>query len=214
MPDAQTIHEWDANPILNPDPGSPRGVSKSKIDSLIRCAENDKDWVKTVKDIVGATVVGAATTAVTEVVPVAGQAISMAKHAAAANSTKDHLDHIVELNYEKCQCNYCEQVCDYIITKKSSKLVRRCARAGLSIVPFANLGITVGEKLKGVYKLVRGTRKVNRKKFACILWITAKEGCPVAKGIVNELLGSPAKMMKAFSRYCGITAIAEKLSSK
>jgi hypothetical protein len=202
MPDPRTIHEWDANPILNPAPGTPLGVSKGKIDSLIRCADNDKDLVKIVKDIVGATVGAAITTA------------AMVKHAAALNSTVNHLDNITSLNFNRCTCNMCMDVTDYIITKKSSKVVRRGARVGASLVPFANLGITVGEKLKGIYKLVKGTRKVNRKKFACILWITAKEGCPVAKGIVNELLGSPAKMMKAFSHYAGITAIAEKLSSK
>ena len=39
-------------------------------------------------------------------------------------------------------------------------------------------------------------------------------GKPVAKSIINELLGNPGEMMDALTKYTGIFSIAEKLSSK
>jgi hypothetical protein len=141
-----------------------------------------------------------------------GMVVSAARHGAAANSTHKHLEALAAINYEKCTCGQCGHVADYVIGKKSQKLVLRMAKA--APVPFLGSVITVGQKIKGIGKAIMGTRGVNRNKHACLVWVAAKEGCPTAKGIICELLGGkPEKLMAAVSKYVGILAIAKKMKS-
>src|SRR5579872_1820898 len=211
------FQEWNANAIPTPPvlhSGSAKGVTERKIKACI--AEGDqKDYKKIALDLIKITVKGVVTTALTEVVPLAGPAIGAVQHGAAIKSTMEHLEDIIKVfGMQKCTCRHCESVFDYITIKKTSKIGRRGYRATIGALSHTNILLTIGEGAKGIYKKAIGTRGVNRKKYACILWITGKEGCPVAKKIVNILLGSEAKMASAFGSYAGIIAIAEKMKSK
>ena len=215
MSEKINFHEWNTNTIPEPPTLGPKGLTDAKIKACIGMAEANKDYLKIAKEIICATVVGVVQTAITEVLPVAGPAMAMAQHGAALKSTMDHLDDLADkVHYGKCSCGKCEEVFDYIVTKKSSKVARRGYRATFGALTHTSILLTIAEKGKGIYKAAIGTRKVNRKRHAAILWIAGKEGCPIAKQIVNVLLGSQSKMLKAFGSYAGIIAIMEKLSSK
>jgi hypothetical protein len=194
--------------------GSAKGVTERKIKACL--AEGDKrDYKKIALAIVGATVKGVVTRAVTDLVPIAGGVIGAAQHGAAIKSTMEHLEDIIKIfGIQKCTCKCCDKVAEYIIVKKTSKIGRRGYRATIGAISHTNILLTIGEGAKGIYKKAIGTRGVHRKHDACILWIAGKEGCPVAKKIVNVLLGSEPKMASAFGSYAGIIAIAEKLKSK
>ena len=70
-----------------------------------------------------------------------------------------------------------------------------------------------GEGVRALYKKATGTRFVERRKKACVLWISAKEGCPVAKAVMEELLGDMGDVIEAARSYYGIIQLAEKMKS-
>jgi hypothetical protein len=131
----------------------------------------------------------------------------------AALSTSRHIDKLVETELEKCSCGYCEEMVMYILGKKGSKLIRRGTRAATGIISGGTL-ITIGEKLKGMYKMAKGTRGVNREAHAVVLWVTAKNGCPCAQDITAELVGTPSGMIATLNCYQGMIVLKEKMGSK
>jgi hypothetical protein len=131
----------------------------------------------------------------------------------AALSTSRHIDNLVETELEKCSCGYCEEMVQYVLGKKGSKLIRRGTRAATGIISGGTL-ITIGEKLKGMYKMAKGTRGVNREAHAVVLWVTAKNGCQCAQDITAELVGSPSTMIATLNSYEGMIVLKEKMGSK
>lgn len=216
-----TPMEWPAGPIPSPDPaptGSPAGLrNEKKLLALIKKAEDEESG--------GSIFVGYLMAAGDAVLGVGiavgehllnatgvGMVVSGVRHGAAAHSTNKHLEVLADINYEKCTCGQCVHVFEYIVQKKAQKLVTRAAKA--APIPFIGGVITLGQKIKGIGKAIIGTRGVNRKKHACVVWVAAKEGCPSAKSIICELLGGkPEKLSAAVSRYVGILAIAKKMKS-
>jgi hypothetical protein len=142
-----------------------------------------------------------------------GAVFDMVIDGRAALSTSRHLDRLVETELEKCSCGYCEEMVQYILGKKGSKLIRRGTRALTGVISGGTL-ITIGEKLKGMYKMARGTRGVNREAHAVVLWVTAKNGCPCAQDITAELVGTPAAMIATLNSYSGMIVLKEKMGSK
>jgi len=213
-------HRLARSPIPTPDPApitGGKGFGADKLNGLIKKAEDKEsggsiflgyllaagDAVLGVGIAVGEHLLNA--TGV-------GMIVSGVRHGAAAHSTNKHLEALVGINYEKYTCKQCYHVVHYVIGKKSQKLVTRIAKA--APVPFIGGLITIGQKFKGIGKAILGSRGVHRKKFACVVWVAAREGCPTAKGIICELLGGkPEKLMAAVSDYLGILAIAKKMKS-
>jgi hypothetical protein len=98
-----------------------------------------------------------------------------------------------------------------VYDQKESKLYRRLAKS--MPIPFGSSLIRLGEAARGLYKKAKGTRGVRRREMACILWICAKFGCPVAKAILEELLNGMPAVIEACSAYYGILKVAEKMKS-
>jgi hypothetical protein len=101
----------------------------------------------------------------------------------------------------------------YILGKIASKLIRWGTMAATGIISGGTL-ITIGEKLKGMYKMAKGTRGVNREAHAVVLWVTAKNGCPCAQDIRAELVGTPSGMIATLNSYLGVIVLKEKMGSK
>jgi hypothetical protein len=142
-----------------------------------------------------------------------GAVFDMVIDGKAALSTSRHIDKLLECDLEKCSCGYCDEMVRYVLGKKGSKLIRRGTRAATGIISGGTL-ITIGEKLKGMYKMAKGTRGVNREAHAVVLWVTAKNGCPCAQDIVAELVGTPSAMILTLVRYEGMIVLKEKMGSK
>jgi hypothetical protein len=142
-----------------------------------------------------------------------GAVFDMVIDGKAALSTSRHIDKLVEAELEKCSCGYCDEMVTYILGKKGSKLIRRGTRAATGIISGGTL-ITIGEKLKGMYKMAKGTRGVNREAHAVVLWVTAKNGCACAQDIAAELVDSPSAMIAALNSYEGMIVLKEKMGSK
>jgi hypothetical protein len=146
-----------------------------------------------------------------------GTLLTSGKHFIAAESTQQHLDELQELSspaylLEKCTCGQCEVLVNYAIEQKESKLYRRLAKA--MPIPFGSSVIRLGEAARGAYKKwVTKNRGVRRRQNACVLWICAKYGCPVAKALMEELLGGIPEVIEAVNSYYGIIQLAEKLKS-
>ncbi|HEX3994608.1 MAG TPA: hypothetical protein VHX39_25825, partial [Acetobacteraceae bacterium] len=144
---------------------------------------------------------GATTLALGVTAPI-GAVFDMVIDGKAALSTSRHIDKLVETELGKCSCGYCEEMVEYVLRKKGSKLIRRGTRAATGIISGGTL-ITIGEKLKGMYKMAMGTRGVNREAHAVVLWVTAKNGCQCAQDITAELVGSPSTMIATLNNYEG-----------
>lgn len=142
-----------------------------------------------------------------------GAVFDMVIDGKAALSTSRHIDRLVETELEKCSCGYCEEMVEYVLGKKGSKLIRRGTRAVTGVISGGTL-ITIGEKLKGMYKMAKGTRGVNREAHAVVLWVIAKNGCPCAQDITAELVGSPSAMIATLNSYEGMIVLKEKMGSK
>ena len=89
----------------------------------------------------------------------------------------------------------------------------RGTRAVIGIISGGTL-LSIGENLKGMYKMAKGTRGVNREVHAVVLWVTAKNGCQCAQDIAVELVGSPSTMIQTLNSYDGMIVLREKMGSK
>jgi hypothetical protein len=167
---------------------------------------------KTLGKMVGRAAPGVVTTALGVAAPIGGL-VDMVIDGKAAMSTYAHMEKLTETELGKCNCGYCEEMVTYVLGKKGSKFIRRGTRAVTGVVSGGTL-ITIGEKLKGMYKMAKGTRGVNREAHAVVLWVTAKGGCQCAQDITAELVGSPAAMIATLNSYDGILVLKEKMSSK
>lgn len=212
--------EFAAGPIPSPDKaptGGRKGFATDKLTALIKKANDEESGGSIFLGYLmaaGDAALGAGIAVGEHLLNVTGvgMVVSAARHGKAAHSTHKHLEALADINYEKCSCGQCVHVFDYVVGKKSQKMVLRMAKA--APVPFLGAVITVGQKLKGIGKAIMGTRGVNRTKHACLVWVAAKEGCPSAKAIICELLGGKVEtLMTAVSHYVGILAIAKKMKS-
>jgi hypothetical protein len=138
-----------------------------------------------------------------------GMIFNAARHGAAADSTDRHLTGLDGINPAKCACKHCDEFLHYVTGQKEKKLDRRMSMMS----PFIGTVESLRQKAHGLSKRFKGTRSHKRKFFACYLWIAAKDGCPVAKAIVDELFGGQDGLIKVVSAYSGILAIAVKLKS-
>lgn len=191
------------------------GVTAEKVDMVVKCAFT----CQSASDIAIGIALGIASAGLSAGISIAEQVLSVtgvgatlniARHGAAAASTYDHMEAIAAINYGKCTCDYCDAVAGYVLNKKLHKFGRRVSKT----IPGIGLLTTIGEKIKGIYKFAKGTRGVNRMKNAATVWIAAKEGCPTAKAMVNELFSNkPSKLMLACANYVGVIAIANKMKS-
>ncbi len=138
-----------------------------------------------------------------------GMIFNAVRHGAAADSTDRHLAGLGRINPAKCVCKHCDEFLHYVTDQKAKKLDRRMSM----MAPFLGTAETLRQKAHGVAKRIKGTRGHKRKFFACFLWIAAKDGCPVAKAIIDELFGDQNGLIKVASAYSGILAIAVKLKA-
>lgn len=223
-------HSWMSGPF--PDDHAPAGdpphdarhdIPPKKISRLIALAEKEeKSWRNRASKYGKITLQGAGTDGASELLEHLGHftgvgtILTSAKHMAAVASTQEHLDFLKDLDnpiilFDKCTCGQCHAVRAYVYDQKESKLYRRLAKA--MPIPFGSSLIRLGEAARGAYKKATGTRGVERKKMACTLWICAKFGCPVAKAIMEELLGGMPEVIEVCSSYYGILVLAEKMKS-
>lgn len=223
MPASAMPTDWMKGPIPRPnDPCPvfiPKGVySDTRIDAHIKAANTCQSGTTIALGVAKAgadALVGLGITAGEQLLNTTGVGamVNLVRHGKSAASTFDHIENLAELlnriNTERCTCGQCENVIIYVLGKKSNKFGKRVAKC----IPGIGLLATIGEKAKGIYKLAKGTRGVNRTKFAAVVWIAAKEGCPTAKSVICELMGGPAKMYKAVSSYTGILDVAVKMRS-
>jgi hypothetical protein len=214
---------------FKPDPapaGDPKhdprsNIPKSKLKRLIDLAEKEeKSWKNLASTYGKATANGVASEVVTELLEHLGHftgvgtLLTSGKHAAAVASTQEHMDRLNELKdpsivFDRCTCEQCHVVLAYAYDQKEAKLYKRLAKA--MPIPFGSSLIRLGEAARGAYKKLTKTRGVHRKEMACTLWICAKFGCPVAKAIMEELLGGMPAVIEACSTYFGILKVAEKM---
>jgi hypothetical protein len=191
-------------------------LSEANIRTLWDKAHTDlqsaMNFVKTVGKMALRAAPGVTTLALGVTAPI-GAVFDMVIDGKAALSTSRHIDKLLECELEKCSCGYCDEMVRYVLGKKGSKLIRRGTRAVTGLIQGGTL-ITIGEKLKGLYKMAAGTRGINREAHAVVLWVTSKNGCACAQDIAAELVGSPAAMIKVLNHYEGIIVLKEKMGSK
>ncbi|HEY7423492.1 MAG TPA: hypothetical protein VH682_04550 [Gemmataceae bacterium] len=112
---------------------------------------------------------------------------------------------------DRCFCGHCEEIYDYIF----DQLQLKAAKQYVSFVPVIGLLSTAGFALHGAYKRAAGTLGVERHKYACMLWVCAKDGCPCAKAMIHQLFDCEGSALAdVLSSYAGIEAIARKIQSK
>lgn len=126
-------------------------------------------------------------------------------------------NHIVELEKlrdhdlpHRCTCENCTNLIEYAITQKQWKLGKKV----VSVIPVAGTVAAVGSKARWLYKWGTDTLGKARWTAAVALWHSGKDiGCPKAKAVVIELLGSQKKANDAFLAATGYELIAKKLAS-
>ena len=210
-------NNFGSSAIPRPDNAPTNSGSGGKFDFspdhirglLLKAKAEQSRWTK-VKSPLRTVVVSGGTFATETLLHVSGigMIVNLVQHGASAASTESHLTELGRINPEKChkKCRKCDELLGYVYGQKDKKLDRRMMKMapGLAYVEHGRA------KLHALGKKNRGAK---REMYACMLWIAAKDGCPVAKAILDELFCGIDGLMKVVAAYSGILAIAEKLKS-
>jgi len=113
-------------------------------------------------------------------VPGVSHAFSAAKAIRTVNSTIKHIRRLqkIQLMAKTAGNDDLVDMLDYIIAKKQSKKIK----SGVGGIPFASAVSTVGFKMKGAWKMAKGTRGKGRESAAADLIGAAQSGGPSAAG--------------------------------
>jgi len=113
-------------------------------------------------------------------------------------------------NKSRCICDHCSAVYDYVFDQLQLKSAKRYVGA----LPGISTLSTVGFALRGAYKRAVGTKGVERHKYACMLWVCAKDGCPCAKALISQLFDWDVSAFVTIVTSCmGIKLVALKMQS-
>jgi hypothetical protein len=108
----------------------------------------------------------------------------------------------------RCNCEMCDQMIDYAIMQKNQKAGKKFGSA----VPVVGTLISVGSKLRYVYKWKNDTQGKARRAAAVTIWHSTRKGCPKAKAIMEELLGASG-LERAKLAENGYEFVFKKLAS-
>jgi hypothetical protein len=159
-------------------------------------------------------------------VPVAGNVFNVAMAVKSARSSHEHAKKIKKIRDNMVNEGRHDELgelattADYAVNQKTTKRNKAGFDAVASAVPVAGSvakgAKTVGYKAKGLYKMITGTRGVERKKNAGVLIDTARGGDRDAKMILLELFdGSFNEYLACLQgdRGAAIEMVSGKLAS-
>ncbi|HMA36865.1 MAG TPA: hypothetical protein VKY74_20590 [Chloroflexia bacterium] len=141
-------------------------------------------------------------------VPGVSQVYSLALAVNQVRSTLGHIRNLKKIRRDMLASGKSVTDLNYIIGKKN----QRAIRSGVGGVPIVGSAKSAALKLKGFYKLARGTRGVHRQEIAGRLRVSANQGDVDAQRIILELVGEDQYKAALLGRN-GAALITAKMAS-